>query len=119
MSYSTKIQEFRESRKMTHQEFGDAVGVSRGAVQQWEKGATAPTRKNQPVVAKFIGITVGELMADKDHSTVDSRDIAKRYLESSDAVKSAVDDLTTLPKEEAEKLAAMVTSIRAMYVNKN
>lgn len=32
MPYNTKIQRFRESHKMTHQEFADAVGVSRGAV---------------------------------------------------------------------------------------
>ena len=49
---------------MTHQQFADAVGVSRGAVQQWERGLTAPTRKNQPVVAAFMGITVTELMGD-------------------------------------------------------
>lgn len=49
---------------MTYQQFGDAVGVSRGAVQQWEKGDTAPTRKNQPAVAKFMGLTVAGLMQD-------------------------------------------------------
>lgn len=49
---------------MTHQQFGDAVGVSRGAVQQWELGVTAPTRKNQPAVAAFMGISVSELMAE-------------------------------------------------------
>lgn len=68
MSYSTLIKNFRESRGMTHQQFGDAVGVSRGAVQQWELGTTAPTRKNQPVVAAFMGISVAELMT--EHATV-------------------------------------------------
>lgn len=47
---------------MTHQEFADAVGVSRGAVQQWERGLTAPTRKRQPAVADYMGISVAELM---------------------------------------------------------
>lgn len=47
---------------MTHQEFADAVGVSRGAVQQWERGSTAPTRKRQPAVAEYMGISVAELM---------------------------------------------------------
>lgn len=49
---------------MTHQQFADAVGVSRGAVQQWESGATAPKRKNQPAVAKLMGTSISELMAD-------------------------------------------------------
>lgn len=64
MSYSERIKQFREARKLTHQQFADAVGVSRGAIQQWESGATAPKRPNQPVVAKFMGISVSDLMSD-------------------------------------------------------
>lgn len=64
MSVHARIKQYREGRGMTHQQFADAVGVSRGAVQQWERGLTAPTRKNQPTVAAFMGITVSELMDD-------------------------------------------------------
>jgi SOS-response transcriptional repressor LexA len=47
---------------MSEQQFADAVGVSRGAVQQWEKpGGTAPRRSNQPMVAKVLGLSVAEL----------------------------------------------------------
>lgn len=67
MSVHDKIRRFRLSREMTHQQLADAVGVSRGAVQQWESGATAPTRKNQPTVAAYMGITVDELMAVDTH----------------------------------------------------
>jgi len=49
---------------MSEQQFADAVGVSRGAVQQWEKaGGTAPKRSNQPRVAELLGISVGELLS--------------------------------------------------------
>ena len=64
MSYSSRIKAFREARRLTHQQFADAVGVTRGAVQQWEKGATGPKRFNQPAVAKFMGISVSELMSE-------------------------------------------------------
>lgn len=48
---------------MSEQQFADAVGVSRGAVQQWEKlGGTAPKRSNQPLVAGLLGISVAELL---------------------------------------------------------
>lgn len=70
MTYSAKIKAFRESRKLTHQQFADTVGVSRGAIQQWENGATAPKRVNQPAVAKFMGISVSELMADGQQTDV-------------------------------------------------
>jgi SOS-response transcriptional repressor LexA len=49
---------------MSEQQFADAIGVSRGAVQQWEKpGGTAPKRGNQPQVAKILGISVAELLS--------------------------------------------------------
>ena len=63
MSIHSKIRKGRLALGMNEQQFGDAVGVSRGAVQQWEKeGGTAPTRKNQPAVAKLLGMSVAELM---------------------------------------------------------
>jgi transcriptional regulator with XRE-family HTH domain len=40
MSVQQRIKEARAKRKMTYQQFGDAVGVTRGAAQQWETGAT-------------------------------------------------------------------------------
>lgn len=49
---------------MSEQQLADAVGVSRGAVQQWEKpGGTAPKRSNQPLVAKVLGLSVAELVS--------------------------------------------------------
>jgi transcriptional regulator with XRE-family HTH domain len=69
MSYSQKIKAFREAKSMTHQQFADAVGVSRGSVQQWESGATAPKRKNQPAVSKFIGISISDLMTESPSAT--------------------------------------------------
>jgi transcriptional regulator with XRE-family HTH domain len=63
MSIHQQIKAGRVRLGMNEQQFADAVGVSRGAVQQWEKeGGTAPRRKNQPAVAKLMGITVAELM---------------------------------------------------------
>lgn len=63
MSIHQLIREGRARLRLTEQEFADKVGVSRGAVQQWEKeGGTAPTRKNQPAVAALLGLSVAQLM---------------------------------------------------------
>lgn len=63
MSIHAKIRAARLRMGMNEQQFGDAVGVTRGAVQQWEKeDGTAPSRKHQPVVARLMGVTVAELM---------------------------------------------------------
>ncbi|RYH51285.1 MAG: hypothetical protein EON54_15165 [Alcaligenaceae bacterium] len=49
---------------MTEQQFADAIGVTRGAVQQWEKvGGTAPSRRNQPRVAALLKVSLAELVS--------------------------------------------------------
>ena len=58
-----KIRDGRLALELTDQQFADKVGVSRGAVQQWENGKTAPSRKNAPRVAAALGIGVAELLA--------------------------------------------------------
>jgi DNA-binding XRE family transcriptional regulator len=59
MSIHRLIKEGRLSLGLSEREFADAVGVSRGAVQQWEKpGGTAPRRSSQHRVAQVLGISV-------------------------------------------------------------
>ena len=62
MDVHARIREARRRLNLTEKQFADHVGVSRGSVQQWEKGVTAPNRTRQIVVAEFLGITVAELM---------------------------------------------------------
>ncbi len=68
MSTHQLIRQGRLRLGMSEQRFADAVGVSRGAVQQWERPAgTAPKRANQPRVAKLLGISVAELVSGRVH----------------------------------------------------
>lgn len=67
MSTAKLIRTRRLALGLTEQQLADLVGVSRGAVQQWEKeGGTAPKRGNQAAVAKALGLTVAQLMAGQD-----------------------------------------------------
>ena len=64
MSSHRLIREGRRNLGMSEQQFADAAGVSRGAVQQWEKpGGTAPKRSNQHRVATLLGISVAEMVS--------------------------------------------------------
>jgi SOS-response transcriptional repressor LexA len=64
MSIHRLIKEGRLSLGLSEREFADAVGVSRGAVQQWEKpGGTAPRRSSQHRVAQVLGISLAELVS--------------------------------------------------------
>lgn len=74
MSIHRIIRDGRLRLKMTEQQFADALGVSRGAVQQWEKedadGGTAPNRKKQPEVARLLGLSVAQLMSGDTNTAV-------------------------------------------------
>ena len=49
---------------LTEEQFAARVGVSRGAVQPWERAdGTAPRRSNQKAVAEVLGISVAALMS--------------------------------------------------------
>jgi SOS-response transcriptional repressor LexA len=64
MSIHKLIREGRERLQLTEEAFGTLCGVSRAAVQHWEReGGTAPNRTRQPLVAKALGISVAELLS--------------------------------------------------------
>lgn len=63
MSVHKVIQDGRIAIGKTVDEFAEMCGVSRGSVQQWEKGTTAPNRSRQKQVADALRITVAELMS--------------------------------------------------------
>ena len=65
MNINRLIREGRQRLGWTEQQFADEAGVTRGAVQQWEKpGGTAPNRSRQARVAELLGVRVAELMAE-------------------------------------------------------
>lgn len=66
MNVHERIKDGRKRLGMTEEAFGAKVGVTRGSVQQWERGKTAPSRKRQPVVAALLGLTVAELMSESN-----------------------------------------------------
>jgi transcriptional regulator with XRE-family HTH domain len=105
MPYSERIKQFREARKMTHQQFANAVGVSRGAVQQWERGTTAPKRPNQPAVAKFMGITVSELMSGEEIASTTLKTPSNSQPKQSLAI--AVPTQTAISFEDALRVIAV------------
>ncbi|RZL55530.1 MAG: helix-turn-helix domain-containing protein [Variovorax sp.] len=63
MSSHQYIRAGRKRLHMSEQQFATAVGVSRGAVQQWERpDGTAPRRSNWQRVADVLGVPVAELL---------------------------------------------------------
>ncbi|RYG57815.1 MAG: XRE family transcriptional regulator, partial [Alphaproteobacteria bacterium] len=64
MSTHQYIRAGRKRLRMSEQQFATAVGVSRGAVQQWERpDGTAPRRRSWQRVADVLGVSVNELLS--------------------------------------------------------
>ena len=63
MSIHSRSKSHRTRLGMTEQQLADSVGVTRAAVQQWEReGGTAPRRSHQAAVAKTLQISLAELL---------------------------------------------------------
>lgn len=63
MSVGQRIRDGRHRLRLSETEFAHALGVSRSAVQQWERvGGTAPKRSRQSQVATVLGISLAELL---------------------------------------------------------
>ena len=59
------IKEARTELGMTQEQLAKEIGVTQGAVAQWEKGLTHPSFEILPKLAKTLKITLEELIVDK------------------------------------------------------
>ena len=55
------IKELRIKSGMTQEQLAEMLGVTQGAVAQWEKGLTHPAYETLPKLAKVFGVTVDDL----------------------------------------------------------
>jgi transcriptional regulator with XRE-family HTH domain len=75
MSIHRLIRERRLALGLSEKELADLVGVSRSAVQQWEReegeeGSTSPRPKLRPKLAEALGISVYDLTAAESHQPI-------------------------------------------------
>jgi phage repressor protein C with HTH and peptisase S24 domain len=60
---STRIRQLRTLRKLTLQEVGDAFGINRASVAEWESGRSKPSVEKLPTLARVLGTTVEHLVS--------------------------------------------------------
>lgn len=54
----------RKKAGLSQQYIADCLGISQGAVSQWEKGLSLPSADKLPVLAKILNCTADELLED-------------------------------------------------------
>lgn len=60
------LKERRLAAGLTQSEVAKRLNVDQGAVSNWERGINLPTRKYREPLAELYGVTVDELLADRE-----------------------------------------------------
>ena len=61
-----RIRSLREQKNMTQSDLAESMGVVRNAVTNWETEVTLPRVRDLPLLAKVLGVPIGELFEDPD-----------------------------------------------------
>jgi transcriptional regulator with XRE-family HTH domain len=58
----TKLKQLRKQSGLSQAELAAAIGVTQGAVSQWEMGSSKPSLGNLVSIAKALGCKVDDLI---------------------------------------------------------
>lgn len=63
------LEEVRKSKDLSQQELGQLLGVSRVAVNLWERGKAIPNARNMASIANWSGLSIEEVYGMFDVAT--------------------------------------------------
>lgn len=63
-----RIRELRIGKRMSQAELGDMLGVTRGAVYNWEKGLDIPKLQHISELSRIFGVSLATIMGMPDES---------------------------------------------------
>ena len=73
------IRKIRKRRKMSQESLASLIGVTQGAVSQWESGKTMPTAQNIIDLARILDCTTDDiLITDKEEERNDNKAKSRR-----------------------------------------
>lgn len=58
----TTLKEIRKQHHISQIELAQGIGVTQGAVSQWESGIAKPTLENLIAIARFFGCKLDDLI---------------------------------------------------------
>jgi transcriptional regulator with XRE-family HTH domain len=100
-----RIKTLRKAAKLTQQEFGDKVGVSRVIVCRWETGESRPSPENMDAIAAALKVPVWHLCTPEDQLVKRECDIETAYIQVMEYTKQKIiADLQMLGKKPARDL---------------
>ena len=94
ITIGNKIKDLRQSRKLTQEELGKALGVSFQAVSKWENNIALPDIALVPTIARYFGVSIDELLDysknDIDQAVDEICSRAYKFRESDPATSRAI-----------------------------
>lgn len=104
-----KINYYLTKNKKTGADLCEFLGVSSGVYSQWNTRRTKPRNSKLPVIAEYLGVSVSDLLPDKDPSA----GIKKDPIPKDEAVSPAAQEiLDFLDSASGEELADVIKYIR-------
>lgn len=104
-----KINYYLTKSKKTGADLCEFLGVSSGVYSQWNTRRTKPRKSKLPAIAEYLGVSVADLLPDKDPSA----GIKKDPIPKDGAVSPAAQEiLDFLDSASGEELADVIKYIR-------
>ena len=107
---SDTIKDIRRRNYLNQTAFAERIGVTQGAVSQWEHGLTKPNTDQLKTISMEFGISIDSLLADDQ---VESSSDAPKTEEA----KLLVKGIDRLPKAEREKALNVVRAMFDQYAD--
>lgn len=91
MEFHEKLQELRKQKKLTQEELSEVLFVSRTAISKWESGRGYPSIDSLKAIAEYFGITIDELLSNRELVCIAEKDSHKKTQHMRDLVFGLID----------------------------
>lgn len=91
MEFHEKLQELRKQKKLTQEELSEILFVSRTAISKWESGRGYPSIDSLKAIAKFFGVTIDELLSNRELICIAEKDSHQKTQHMRDLVFGLID----------------------------
>ena len=91
MEFHEKLQELRKQKNLTQEELSEVLFVSRTAISKWESGRGYPSIDSLKAIAEFFGVTIDELLSNRELICIAEKDSHKKTQHMRDLVFGLID----------------------------
>lgn len=91
MEFHEKLQELRKQKNLTQEELSEILFVSRTAISKWESGRGYPSIDSLKAIAKFFGVTIDELLSNRELICMAEKDSHQKTQHMRDLVFGLID----------------------------